>query len=376
MGKRIKNLTTDYISGAGYLVVDNTDSDETQKYDVTNLTGKADKITSPTVDTVLSMDANGDLKDSGYLVADMLQQNANRNGLINPACLISQRGDYTSATSATNNTYYIDRFRTMVSTVSANVQHISAAQPTDLSGTKSIKLIATSAATGYMIIDQPVFDYERYQGKTVTFSARVKSAKASDVNVMIKTSDGTTVGSTEHSGSGWETLSVTATIGSTISFLYVQVGVSDGSAVSIAIADYVEATGFVLNYGIAALPSVHRDSSTEKMLCNCYFRRIKDTATFTIAQVACPYNATNLYGTFSFGYPMIQAPTTTIKAISNWYRTISGGGISVLGGSSIDTTTVDEVVVIYTSSGMVPTEAYSVVIRGNDNISFDSELYT
>lgn len=71
------------------------------------------------------------------------------NWIINGDMRISQRGDYSSATSAVDNAYYIDRFQSNVQGVTANIQHISTSQPTALSNSKSSKLIATSSASGF-----------------------------------------------------------------------------------------------------------------------------------------------------------------------------------------------------------------------------------
>ena len=44
-----------------------------------------------------------------------------KNYIINGGFDVSQRGDYTTAISATNNTYYLDRFYAFVSVVTANI---------------------------------------------------------------------------------------------------------------------------------------------------------------------------------------------------------------------------------------------------------------
>ena len=102
---------------------------------------------------------------------------ANRNLIINGDYSQSQRGDYSSATSVSTNTFYLDRWKAEISTVSATIQHLDVDLPNGIT-TKSAKLAATSSATGYMQLTQPIETHSFMDNRKVTISAYVRSNNA------------------------------------------------------------------------------------------------------------------------------------------------------------------------------------------------------
>jgi hypothetical protein len=185
-----------------------------------------------------------------------------RNMIINGDFKVSQRGDYTSATTITNGTYYLDRCVSYAGNVGGTVQ--------DMGG--SIKHTATSSTVGYLGLEQKIEDYSRLGGETITVSAEVKSNHSS-AQIMIYDSayrDGV-----HHSGSGdWEKLTHTFTVNTSLSRLWVQVWIADSASslnVNMTSGDYIEVRNFQVERGKIATPFEHRSYVEELALCQRYF---------------------------------------------------------------------------------------------------------
>jgi len=200
------------------------------------------------------------------------------NYIINGNLDISQRGDFTSASGATHAEYTLDRMQTRLTTVTANVQHLSTSQPSGVYGSESLRHTATSTGSGKIGVIQPIEDlnYILLQGEVVTLSAWVKS---NDSNARIGIYDGSqTETSDAHTGGGsWEFLSVTYTLPtsmSAMSAVFQIMSSSDGS-VSITSGDYFEFTRAMLNKGGKAYPFVRHGGSfaSELAACQRYYQK-------------------------------------------------------------------------------------------------------
>ena len=104
---------------------------------------------------------------------------------------ISQRGDYTSATTISNQVYYLDRWTVDVSGISATIQQLThqAVGGSDNYYKNTAKMVATSAAsTAYLQLRQKVETIdESLFGKIVTVSAWVRSNNS---NVRLRIESG------------------------------------------------------------------------------------------------------------------------------------------------------------------------------------------
>jgi len=195
-------------------------------------------------------------------ILDLIAKNSAGNGIYNGKMTISQRGDYTSPTAATNNIYYLDRWRSSLSVVTGDVQ--------DMDG--SLRYTATSASGGAVIGGvQYIEDYAKYDGETITMSALVRSNSS---EAYVSAYDGAWLGnSIAHSGNGEEELlTVTVPVGTGIDRLrlYIRIG-SGGSSASIAIDEYIEFTDVRLDLGSHRL-SGDREYGQELALCQRYYR--------------------------------------------------------------------------------------------------------
>ena len=182
-----------------------------------------------------------------------------KNLIINGGFQVSQRGNYTTATSTSNGVYTLDRYQSLVDTVNVTFQ--------DLGG--ELKYAATSTATGRFGFQQKIEEYTKLRGKQVTLSAKVTS-NTSDVQLMIY--DGSTFTSVNHSGNGSEEiLTVTGTLSSSASLARAYVFVSNNNLdVSVTTGDYFSVKELQLELGSVATDFEHRSYGEELALCQRY----------------------------------------------------------------------------------------------------------
>ena len=209
-----------------------------------------------------------------------------RNLIINGDFYVSQRGDYTSATTITNGTYYLDRCISYAGNVGGTVQ--------DMGG--SIKHTATNSTIGYLGLEQRIEDYSRLGGETITVSAEVKSNHSS-AQIMIYDSayrDGV-----HHSGGGgWEKLTHTFTVNTSLSRLWIQVWIADFANslnATITSGDYIEVRNLQVERGKVATPFEHRSYGEELALCQRYFQRLGNNDGSNTHLMVGSAEATNVY---------------------------------------------------------------------------------
>ena len=235
-----------------------------------------------------------------------------RNMIINGDFYVSQRGDYTSATTITNGTYYLDRCISYAGNIGGAVQ--------DMGG--SIKHTATNSTIGYLGLEQRIEDYSRLGGETITVSAEVKSNHSS-AQIMIYDSayrDGV-----HHSGGGgWEKLTHTFTVNTSLSRLWIQVWIADSASslnATITSGDYIEVRNLQVERGKIATPFEHRSYGEELALCERYYQKSYDkdayvTGSTSLSSVGSvdhygSSDATNVLAQVYFRTQMRDAPTVT-----------------------------------------------------------------
>ena len=143
--------------------LDNVTNDAQLKRESGDINSFTEKVTPANDDVLLIEDsassyAKKKIKFSS-ITSGASGGGATENLLINSDMRINQyKGVTTSsfgvitldaaADAASNDVYYVDRFATVFSGVTANKQYISTNQPTDFNDTRSFRLTATSTATG------------------------------------------------------------------------------------------------------------------------------------------------------------------------------------------------------------------------------------
>jgi hypothetical protein len=200
-----------------------------------------------------------------------------RNIIINGDFQVSQRGDFTTASSMTN-AYKLDRWlcdRNGTATVQHTTGH-------DIPGTpaicKAIKLVQTVTGNNYLGVRQKIENPTQYVGRTITYSAWVRS-NTSNARIEWYT-QGTTQAAIgpNHSGNGeWEYLSFTTVmVGNPSTNWYIDVFIDNGSYsnTTITAGDYVEATMIQVELGNVATPFEHRSYGEELALCQRYYEEL------------------------------------------------------------------------------------------------------
>ena len=209
---------------------------------------------------------SAELIDGAVDDSHMASIKGRRNILINGDFSVSQRGSYTSATTATHLQYYLDRFYVARDGVTGTIQDTGFAA----------KLVATSSATGTLRLVQPIEDTVWLGGKTVTLSCQMKS---NDSNSRLGIYAGAWQSTTAaHTGGGaWETLSMTLTLPASIGAeLSAHFGIDGASSANVSISSgaYCEMKDLQLEVGSTATDFEHRGYGEELALCQRYFEKL------------------------------------------------------------------------------------------------------
>jgi len=258
-----------------------------------------------------------------------------RNLLINGDFQVSQRGDFTTASSA-NVSYFVDRWYTDVaSPVSVNRQHITGI---DIPGTpsisKGVRLVATSSGTSYTGVRQKIENPTQYVGRTFTYSGWVRS---NTPNARLTSygngSPNQVIVSEPHSGSGeWEKLSVTFTLYSNMAngwFVSAFLSTAGIGSVAQVTGDYIEVTQLQLELGKVATPFEHRSYGEELALCQRYCINIGGDSYLGLA-VGQVMSTTNTLFSFLFPQTMRAAPTISFSNLIVSDRIVFDSAVSGL----------------------------------------------
>jgi len=208
---------------------------------------------------------------SNYVDPNILND-FNSNIIHNPIMQISRRGNFSVAVSGVNDRIHHDRWKMQLGAVSGTYQENSSSQPSELPGSKSIKVTATSTATGDLGILQKIEEYYHFDGKQLTFSAYVKSNHLEARLLIYDGSSYVAVSNAHTGGGGWERLSGTFTYSSSGQLLAIVAikGAPSGVLVPITSGDYIETTGVQLTNGSFLLPFQHRSRAIEERICDRY----------------------------------------------------------------------------------------------------------
>lgn len=307
-----------------------------------------------------------------------------RNLLINGDFQVSQRGDFTSASSATNGEYFVDRWYADTNTT-INKQQTTGI---DLDGTpaitKGVKLTATASASAYVGIRQKIENPTQYVGRTLTYSGYVRSNNPNArLTTFIADTAGTTnqvVSSNAHSGNGqWEKLSVTFSMTSNAtSAWFVSAFISSSAVgnVSISSGDYIEVTMLQMEISKVATPFEHRSYGEELALCQRYFYRAAD-GTGNSLGLGVNYTSTYMMGAVYFPVTMRSTPSLSAASGTNYYEFIRNGAADFINSLSLGNRTTNKIGEIYNNTEISGTVGHGGYIR-TDNaavyVDFDAEL--
>lgn len=222
------------------------------------------------------------------------------------------------------------------------------------SGTASIKVDTTVAANNQMYVNQNIEVFADMKGKTVTFSARVRTATASKIRLAI--SDGVVQSfSGYHSGSGaFETLSLTVAVSASASVLTCYIGmIADTVTVN---TFYADAAMCVV--GSSAAPYIPTHPQVDLARCQRYFYATPGAANVYLCHGQCR-TTTGADYIIRFPVPMRAAPTLTVNNATNFSTWNAGGSIVAL------TTLVNSGATGNTDSYLLESTVASGLVAGN-----------
>ena len=311
------------------------------------------------------------------LRADSVQEIRNsigagrKNLIINGGFDVWQRGTYTTATNVSSGVQS-DRWKIAQSVTTGTIQ--------DLGG--SVRLEVTGAGTGTLRMYQPIEDkglYKRISGKTLTFSAWVKSNTA---NARIECFKGNGVGwdgwDSAHTGGGaWEKLSATYVLADISSLtdgtFSVQVGLDgyNSADVALAVGDYCEIKDVQLELGSTATDFEHRSYGEELALCQRYYYAINGAgnAGYNMILQRRNGNGTKSYQqTIEFPVTMRVSPATAAT-----YLDLHKPGVAYDPITSIGFASSPEMGAAHIMVQTANIDSIAAQVR-NFNIQFDAEL--
>jgi hypothetical protein len=280
-----------------------------------------------------------------------------KNLIINGAMQVSQRGNYTSATAASHNNYYLDRWL-FESGLSQTIQDTGFKQ----------KVVVTAGGTSIVGIRQKIEDktYNRLLGKTVTLSAKVTS-NSSDARIC-SYADGWRVGTAHTGGGAEETLTLTYTVPSSLSVaaLMLEVAITGSSYLNVAIAvgDYIEITDVQLEVGSVATDFEHRSYGEELALCQRYYENLMTKETLSMLSNAWAYSASQVQAVVRFAVDKRVTPTMGYEVGIAYQGTGETGRTDIIPLFYIPSI---KAVLIYASNGVSLTAGQSAYLLNRDN---------
>jgi hypothetical protein len=253
-----------------------------------------------------SLDEINDAYDAGAL--------SNRNRIINGSFKISQRGDFSSATTITNWQYYIDRFVCYGQSNGAKLTHAD----------NSLKLEAFTTATNRMFAMTKLEPVDIQKNTTYTLSFYV-TTNSSNFRVNVNDLSSPVLTYTSPSvvvPNGVRTkVSVPISVGSTVTTVFeIAIGLFASGRTNVAISsgDYFVLEEVQLEVGDTATPFEHGKSYGEELLdCQRYYERTGTVYT-------CDYGGSHSIYSHVFNVVKRAVPTVTLVGFES--GTVSGTG--------------------------------------------------
>jgi hypothetical protein len=189
-----------------------------------------------------------------------------RNWLINGSFQVSQRGVFTTASTYTSSTYYVDRWKGGVSGSLTKQHKLNQTLPNGQI-TNSFRVTATGGA--YASIQQYVEDYSVFSGQLVTFSFWAKTNKVGCSASLYTIATQFDVVSGIVADEQWHYYKGTALVPTGGTAMRPEVWTGTGSSSG----DYLELAQVQLELGNVATPFEHRSYGEELALCQRYYER-------------------------------------------------------------------------------------------------------
>jgi len=248
-----------------------------------------------------------------------------RNWVINGDFQVSQRGTFTTASSATDTAYTVDRFKNFVKNINANVLHTKA---TTVAGEikNTLKMTATNTNSAGRLgfrqyIESGSNGRTPLAGKLATLSVWMKSNNSNAGFYLYDYGNAGYFYRVKHSGGGqWEKLTLTVPIGTGVTssnyygyeLNFAMQGNTNGG-VNITAGDYVEIAEPQFELGKVATPFEHRSFAEELAACQRYYFNADNAAGNFLGRglMGSHWNTAYLGIHIPYPVPMRANPTAT-----------------------------------------------------------------
>lgn len=238
-----------------------------------------------------------------------------RNWIINGDFQVSQRGDFTTASTYAANTYYVDRWKGGVSGSFTNQRKLNQTLP---NGKITTSYRVTSTGGAYAGIQQYVEDYSVFSGQFATFSFWAKTNKSGCSASFYTVANQFDVVTDIVADEQWHYYTATALVPTGGTAMRPEVWTGTGASSG----DYLELAQVQLELGKVATPFEHRSYGEELALCKRYYY-ITDTIRYwNLARYSA--NAGNALGWWIHPKPMRAAPT--MSTVGTWLATSGYSG--------------------------------------------------
>lgn len=236
-----------------------------------------------------------------------------KNILINGDNSITQRGDFSAGVSVGSTAeVFVDRVKARAH-ASANATFTHEPYNSEL-GARTCKIVVgtSSSSVPHVYFLQIIENFQALQGKTVTFTAQVRTNKANS-GIYISVGGQAMESSQRHSGNGqWETISMTVELPSTIeSELSCVVSFYNGDIPDVAAGDYIEMGQVQLELGSEFTGFEVVTPADQLARCQRYYYQFK-TPTYMIRWAGSTVANYELF-TQTLPVTMREDPTATIK---------------------------------------------------------------
>jgi hypothetical protein len=252
---------------------------------------------------------------------------ATQNLLVNPGVEIWQRSTGPFTTSGVRNAdgWYFSNGASSTHTLSRNSANADAT-----TGSVYCARIIYTHVTGASLYAQALEQYAQLRGRTVTFTARVRSSVAGAARLGITDSVATAFGAYHTGGGAYETLSLTATVnaGTTSLVVAVWLGASGTYDVdsAVLVADTIAPTYAPLH------------PTEEWARCQRYYREYGGLDLFESIASLQAFSTTQTLGALIFPLEMAVAPTLTVSAAADFGLFNAAG--TILGCTALTAATI------------------------------------
>ena len=293
-----------------------------------------------------------------------------KNIFINGGFIVSQRGDFTSATATTAQNYVLDRWSNYLNGCTMTVQQTDVV----INGVskKAAKYTATSSATGYFGPTQTVELANFPVGATVTMSGYVRTNNPHVYfrHDYVQNVTGIQAPDPITPDGNWHYVTWTLETSGTLQEPVFQVLAYDYDNISVTSGDYIEIADMQLELGKVATPFEHRSYGEELALAQRYYYRASTSELNGSLCAGFATGSTGARGIINFPVSMRVAPTGIehTGSAANYKVAYTGLAATCTAVPTFSNASTNAAGVQFTASGL--TAGHGIAIERNSGTAF------